>query len=111
MIVEEIANKLNLTVFGGRNGLTKEVTFGYSSDLMSDVMGNADAGNLWITLQTHRNVLAIASLKELAGVVIVKGLRPDEDMLTQCEAENIPVLGTFDETFVISGKLFQLLTT
>ena len=73
MTVREIAEKLNLKVFSGAGGLDREVTGGYVSDLLSDVMGFARDGEVWVTLQTHKNVMAIASLKELAAVVIVKG--------------------------------------
>ena len=70
--VAKLAEILGLKVFGGEKGLGNEIGGGYTSDLLSDVMGHASAGNVWITLQTHKNVLAIASLKELAAVVIVK---------------------------------------
>lgn len=44
-------------------------------------MGNAAENEIWITLQTHQNVVAIASLKDLAGIIFVKGFEPDEDSL------------------------------
>ena len=65
MKVTDVVEKLSLNVFSGQEGLEKEVTGGYSSDLLSDVMGHAEAGKIWITIQTHKNVLAIASLKDL----------------------------------------------
>jgi serine kinase of HPr protein (carbohydrate metabolism regulator) len=69
MTVQELVNKLNLNVVSGSEGLGREIDGCYVSDLLSDVMGNADAGNVWVTLQTHKNVMAISSLKELACVV------------------------------------------
>lgn len=111
MNVSELADKLNLRVFSGKNGLTNEITNGYTCDLLSDVMGHAEAGNVWITLQTHKNVMAIASLKDLAAVILVKGFEPEPDMAAQSNEENIPVLGTGLEAFDISGKLFNLLKT
>ncbi len=109
MTVSELAEQLNLRVFSGNEGLNHEITNGYTSDLLSDVMGHAEAGNAWITLQTHRNVMAISSLKDLSAVILVKGFEPEADMLAQSNEEGIPVLGTNDETFVISGKLYNLL--
>ncbi len=53
--------------------------------------------------------MAIASLKELAAIVLVKGIEPDHAVLMKAEEEGIPVLGTLEDTFTISGKLFQLL--
>ncbi|PKO99587.1 MAG: serine kinase [Bacteroidetes bacterium HGW-Bacteroidetes-9] len=109
MTVSELAKQLNLRVFSGNEGLNHEITNGYTSDLLSDVMGHAEAGNAWITLQTHKNVMAISSLKDLSAVILVKGFEPEADMLAQSNEEGIPVLGTNDETFVISGKLYNLL--
>ena len=109
MKVSEIVEKLNLRVFSGNEGLESEITNGYTSDLLSDVMGHADAGNAWVTLQTHKNVMAIASLKDLAAVILVKNFEPEADMAAQSNEEGIPVLGTSEEAFAISGKLYNLL--
>ena len=107
MNVLQLVEALNLTVFSGSQGLNKSITGGYTSDLLSDVMGNADEGNVWITLQTHKNVMAIAQLKDLAAVILVKGLNPDADTLAQSEAEGIPMLGTDEPAFEINGKVYQ----
>lgn len=106
MKVSEMIEKLGLTVFSGNAGLDNEISGGYVSDLLSDVMGFARENEVWITLQTHRNVLAIASLKDLAAVILVKGLQPDEDTLKHSEEEGIPLLGTEMGTFEIAGKLY-----
>ncbi len=110
MQVKDIITTLNLTVFGGIQGLAHEVTGGYTSDLLSDVMGHAENGKIWITLQTHKNVIAIAALKDLAAVILIKGLEPDADMLAQAKEEGIPVLGTNDQAFETTGKIFNLLS-
>ncbi len=109
MQVRDILTILDLKVFGGIQGLDREISGGYTSDLLSDVMGHADNGRIWITLQTHKNVIAVASLKELAAVILIKGLEPDADMLAQAEEEGIPILGTNDQAFETTGKLFNLL--
>ena len=109
MIVQELVEKMNLTVFCGQENLDREIKGGYTSDLLSDVMGFAREGQVWITLQTHKNVLAIASLKELAAILLVKGNKPEEDMLEQAIDEGIPVLGTDAQTFETTGKVYQLI--
>ena len=83
MKVRELVEALDLTVLSGAEGLDREIEGCYVSDLLSDVMGNADMGNVWVTLQTHKNVMAIASLKELACVVLVKGQMAGEETLAQ----------------------------
>lgn len=109
MKVDELAQKLELTLFSGEAGLENEITGGYVSDLLSDVMGFAQEGQVWITLQTHQNIMAIASLKDLAAVILVKGFVPDEDTLAHSEEEGIPVLGTQLSAFEIAGKLYMAL--
>ena len=109
MKISDLVDKFDLKVFSGKKGLNNEITGAYVSDLLSDVMGNADAGEVWITLQTHKNVMAIASLKDLAAVILVKDNEPDNDTLEKSNEENIPVLGTSENTFEIAGRLYQLL--
>ena len=109
MKVRELVDKLNLKVLSGADGLDREIEGCYVSDLLSDVMGNADMGNIWVTLQTHKNVMAIASLKELAAVILVKGQSASEDTLNQSNEEGIPFLSTEEETFDTAGKIYQLL--
>lgn len=109
MTVNNLISTLKLTLIGGNEGIQNEITGGYTSDLLSDVMGNINDGNVWITLQTHKNVMAIASLRDVSAVILVKGLQPDADMLDKANEEGIPVLGTELETFEITGKIYQLL--
>jgi predicted transcriptional regulator len=107
MKVSDLVEKFELTVFSGKAGLSNKVSGGYVSDLLSDVMGFATENQVWITLQTHQNVLAIASLKDMAAVILVKGLEPDPETLEHSEEEGIPVLGTTMETFEIVGKIYN----
>lgn len=109
MKVSEIVEKLDLKVYSGKKGLDREISGGYVSDLLSDVMGNAREGEVWITLQVHHNVMAIASLKDLAAVILVNDLEPQENTVRHSDDENIPVLGTSLSTFEIAGKLYQLI--
>ncbi len=109
MKIADLVNSLGLEVYSGAAGLNREITGGYVSDLLSDVVGNAEKGNVWITLQTHKNVLAVASLKDLSAVILVKGLRPDGDTLLKSDEENIPILGSVEDTFNTAGKLYKIL--
>lgn len=109
MRVNDIVKELELKVFCGEEHLDREVRGGYVSDLLSDVMGNASEGDVWVTLQTHKNVMAVASLKEVAAVILVKGHKPDDDTLAQGVEEGIPMLGTDMEAFELTGKLYGLI--
>ncbi|PKQ64971.1 serine kinase [Labilibaculum filiforme] len=109
MKVQDIVEALGLKVCSGSAGLNREIEGGYTSDLLSDVMGNADENQVWVTLQTHKNIMAIASLKELAAIVLVKGYEPEADAAKQSNVEGIPILSSTEEAFELSGKLFELL--
>lgn len=109
MTVKELAEKLNLTIYSGQGGLNNEILGGYTSDLLSDVMGNCNAGNVWVTLQTHKNIMAIASLKELAAIVLVKGFKPETETIEKSNEDNLPILGTDVQTFEITGKIYELI--
>lgn len=109
MKVSDVVNELGLKVLSGKNGLNNEVSGAYVSDLLSDVMGNAQENQIWITLQVHQNVMAIASLKDMAAVILVNDLQANETTIVHSNDEDIPILSTELSTFEISGKLYQLL--
>lgn len=109
MKITDIVSALDLRVVSGNGGLGNEITGGYVSDLLSDVMGTAKEGNVWITLQTHQNIIAVASLKDISGIILVKGSQAEGDTVTKSNELNIPVLSTEADTFTITGRLYNLL--
>jgi len=109
MTLKQIAESLGLNVLTAEDMLDREVNTGYTSDLLSDVMANAKQNNLWITLQLHQNIVAVAKLKELSGIVMVNNRMPEEDTMKKAEEEKIPLLTTADSAFVVSGKLYGLI--
>lgn len=108
MKVYELIEKMSLTVYTGEVGLDREISGGYVSDLLSDVMGSGEEGNVWITLQNHLNIVAVASLKELACIILVKGIVPVPDVVEKAVGEGIPVLGSPENTYQLTGKIFQI---
>jgi len=85
-----------------------EVTNGYVSDLMSCVMAGASKNDLWVTLQSHSNIVAIAALLDLSAVIITENSQPDEDTITKANQENIILLSTHLSSFDVVGKLWEL---
>jgi hypothetical protein len=104
----ELTQKLELEVKVGGDSLADEVRGGYASDLISDVIANAREGDLWVTLQTHQNTIAVASMKNLAGVVLVNGRQPEEDTLRKATEENVPLLVSSLPAFELIGRLHRL---
>lgn len=109
MKVNDLVNKLNLKVFCGDSALDVEIADGYTSDLLSDVMGHIEEGMIWITMQTHPNIIAVATLKEVAGILIVNGALPAEETLQKANVEGVALLGTDMSAFEATGKIYQLL--
>ncbi len=108
MKLSEIANELPLSVQTAKDKLDVEVTGGYASDLLSCVMARARQGNIWVTLQSHLNIVAVAALLQLAGVIITEGMQPDAATLEKAREEGIPILTTPRTTFSIVSQLAQL---
>lgn len=86
----------------------REVRGGYVGDLLSDVMANSCEGDVWVTIQRHVNVVAVAQLHGLAGIVLVNGRQPEPDMLKRAEEEHIPVISTPLQAFEVAGILHGL---
>lgn len=86
-----------------------EVTGAYTSDLLSDVMANAKDGGALITIQAHKNTVAVATLVNICVIVICNSRPLPEDMLEAAKSENIAVIRTKENQFTVSGKIWQLL--
>ena len=79
------------------------------SDLLSDVLAHAKEDDLWVTLQGHPNIVAVASMKDLSGIVLVNGRTPEDETLRKANDEEIPILTTEMPSFKLAGKLYGLL--
>jgi len=108
MKLQEIVSNLSLDVKTPAVDLNKDVTGGYVSDLLSDVIGNSKKGSVWITLQTHQNIVAVAALKDISGIILVNGRNPDTDTLKKANEEKIPLMVSPLPAFEIVGRLYNL---
>jgi len=109
MKLNQIIKDLGLEVKSKVSTLDKEINGGYTSDLLSDVIAHINKDDIWITLQIHQNIVGVAALKEISGIIIVNGRKPEEETLKKAEAENIAIMVTELTAFEITGKLYRLL--
>ncbi len=109
MTLATIIENLGLEVKSASGDLTHEITGAYVSDLLSDVMANSKEGQLWVTLQVHPNIVAVATLKDLAGIILVNGREAEKETIERAEEEKIPLMTTRLATFQLAGKLYGLL--
>lgn len=110
MKLSELVSELQAQIQCCNDSMDREVSWCYCSDLLSDVMANAAKDCIWITLQTHPNIVAVASLVGMSAILISRGAAPDAETLNKAAQENIPVLTTDLPTFEAAGRLYKLLS-
>lgn len=108
MKIRDIVKTLGLKVTSGEKLLEREVTGGYAGDLLSDALANSKKGNIWVTLQIHQNIIAVAISKELSGIIIVNGRKPEEETLKKAKEEKIPVMISNLLTYEVAGRLYEI---
>jgi hypothetical protein len=109
MNLQTIIEKLGLKVLTTPVDFKQVIpTSGYSSDLLSCVMAGAKKDCLWITLQSHDNIVAVAALLEMAAVIITEDAQPEPSTVTRANGKNIIILSTPHSNFTVIGKLWEL---
>ncbi len=108
MKVSQMVEVLSLKVLAGEKFLDREVTSGYCCDLLSRVMAKGKKGMAWITVQTHMNIVAVASLVEMACIIIPESIEVERKVLDKAEEEGIIVLSSDLTAFELAGKLYQM---
>jgi len=108
MILKDLINNAGLKILTELYEPGREVSGGYTSDLLSDVIANSKKDNVWITMQTHLNIVAVSSLKELAAIIIVMNREVQQDAEKKAREEKITILQTDLTAFQISGKIYEL---
>lgn len=108
MTVEDIEKNCGLSRENAVGG-NRVISAGYTSDLLSDVMANAPEDSVLITIQAHKNTVAVAGLAGIAAVILCNGRKAPADMLEAAEAEDIAIFSSRDDQFTVSVKIGQLL--
>jgi predicted transcriptional regulator len=103
--VSELVGTLELEVIAGAGGIDKEIAGVYICDLLSWAMANLQAGNIWITIQTHVNVLAVALLTEASCVIVPEAAEIDSQTIDKANAEEIPLLRSRLSAYDLAVKI------
>jgi hypothetical protein len=109
MKLDKIVKALNLKIRCCEDKLSNEVRRGYVGDLLSDVMANSKEGDIWITRQIHPNIVAVATLKEHAGIILIQGAVAMSETLEKASKEGIPILESDLSAFEVAGRLYRLI--
>ena len=109
MNLQQIIDTLDLNlVTEAKDFSTITPTGGYAADLLSCVMTGAVHGGLWVTLQAHSNIVAVAALLELSAVIITEGALPDEATIQKANDEGVTLLTTDLPTYPVVGRLWEM---
>jgi predicted transcriptional regulator len=106
--VDQIVEAMNAEVATSAGVSDRAAVAGYASDLLSCAMSRAKKDYVWVTLQSHVNVVAVASLLGLAAVIITEGNQPDHDTLARANEEGVTLLLTPLTTFSVVSELASL---
>ncbi|MGD8342310.1 MAG: DRTGG domain-containing protein [Desulfobacterales bacterium] len=106
MKVKEFVDRFNLHVAAGNDALDRQITGGYCGDLLSDVMANAPTGCIWLTVQTHQNIVNVAVLHEMAAIVLTGGQTPDQETVDRADQEGVPLLMSPQSAYDLAGQAF-----
>ncbi len=105
MRIQELADRLELKA--ATRVFDRDVTGVYISDMVSDVIANAKAGDLLVTAQAHANVVAAANLVDTCGIVITQGKALGDDVVKMAEKAEIPVFTTPLNRWQMATKLYE----
>jgi serine kinase of HPr protein (carbohydrate metabolism regulator) len=103
----DIVKSFNLQVVCGEDFLDREINRGYASDLLSDVMANTKKGDIWVTRQAHPNIVAVAVLRMLSGIIIINNRQPEEETVKKAANEKVPIMVSQFPAFELVGRLYQ----
>ncbi len=110
MDLNQIQKLLDLKLVTKTTNLSRNIDEGYASDLLSWVMANAKENDIWITIQSHQNIVAIASLLNLAAIIIAEGVNVEEKTIKKAETENIPIFTSEKSIYELCGILYNILS-
>ena len=109
MNLQQIIERLNLNVLTEPGDFTAiQPEGGYTSDLLSCVMAGAKSNYLWITLQAHLNIIAVAALLEIPAIIITENAQPDPATIAKANEQGIILLSTPRPTYEVDGKLWEM---
>ena len=106
MNVAELAQILDAKVLNPGVDLNREVESGYFCDLLSWVMAKGAPGCAWITVMNHMNVIAVATLLDMACVILPENIAIEQATLDKATEEEIPVLGSGKTSYELAGLLY-----
>lgn len=109
MTLKDIIETLHLTVLTEQKDFAAiRPTSGYTSDMLSCVMAGAQHDGVWITLQAHNNIVAVAAMLGLSAVIITEDAQPESATIQKANQEEVVLLSTPKQSFDVAGRLWEM---
>ncbi len=109
MKLRDFVNDMGLRVFAGEDNLDTEVTGGYCGDLLSWVMGRAKPGDMWITIMSNLNTVAVAVMSDVAAVLMAEGVEPGDDVIQRARERDVVLLGSDEPIYELAAAVSKKL--
>ena len=109
MCGSELLELIGAERLGGPSADEVVIRGGFTSDLLSDVVAHAQEGDLLITIQAHKNTVAVATLVDAPAIAICSSREIPPEMIQAADSEGILVCRTSKNQFEVSGLLFRAL--
>lgn len=109
LTIKQLVDDLGFELLTKHADVNRKPEFAYVSDLLSDVMGKAQENMIWVTSQTHKNIIAVASLKDLSAIVVVNERKVSQELVEQADKENVVIISSNRAAFDTVGLLFDYL--
>lgn len=107
MTTGQLNSQLGLEVLTADSG--KDIASCYISDLLSHVMGSCREGDVWITVQTSMNMIAVALMIDAACVILAEGVTAPDDVIAKAKEEGLTLFSSKDSAYVLAAKIAKLL--
>lgn len=108
MIIKDLIDQHEFTVVSGEKLIDREIKGLYCCDLLSWVMSHGKQHDAWITVQTHINIVAVASLLDLSCIIIPEGIAVEQETVEKAMEENVIILSTPLDSYKIFCKMYEL---
>lgn len=107
MTINEFLKTTGAKLLTPETETSKQISCGYSCDLLSWVMSHGAAGMAWITVQTHMNVVAVATLMDMAAIIVPEGIAVEQDVIDKAAEEGIALIASDKTAYELCGLMYS----
>ena len=107
MTITELSQELHLKKLSGEDD--REVMSCYISDLLSRVLGGCQPGDIWITVQSSLNMVAVAMMTDASCVILPEGLTAPDNVIEKANEEGLTIFSSSESAYSLAVKLANLI--